>query len=222
VTIAPAVSVILAPDAIYEGLRSGILDQGFPPGSTFTESAVAERFGVARPTAKLAIERLVSEGLLRRESHRAAHVPELTRDDIVDLFDNRAVVECAAIAALAESGSIPAAAIAAHRAILAGVDSGAPFAQNDIDFHRALVAGQPSPRLARMHALLMGEIELCIGQVQQLHLVDVSDIAAQHQSILDAALASDSALAIERTRLHIQTSRDKLLARYDLDHQKEA
>ena len=212
----------LAPDAIYDGLRSGILDQGFPPGSTFTESAVAERFGVTRPTAKLAIERLVREGLLRRESHRAAHVPQLTRDDIIDLFDNRAVIECAAIGALATSGSIPAEAIAAHRAILAGVADDAPFAQNDIAFHRALVAGQPSPRLARMHALLMGEIELCIGQVQSLHLLNVADIAEQHQSILDAALAGDTDLAIERTRLHIRMSRDTLLARYDLDHQKEA
>ena len=212
----------LAPDAIYDSLRSGILDQGYPPGSTFTESAVALNFGVARPTAKLAIERLVTDGRLRRESHRAARVPELTRHDIVDLFDNRAVVECAAIGALATSGSIPAAAIEAHRAILAGLAHDAPFAQNDIAFHRALVAGQPSPRLARMHALLMGEIELCIGQVQSLHLVDVGDIAQQHQGILDAALAGDAELAIERTRSHIHTSRDKLLARYDLEHQKEA
>lgn len=212
----------LAPDAIYESLRSGILDQGFPPGSTFTESAVALRFSVARPTAKLAIERLVAEGLLRRESHRAAHVPELTRDDIVDLFDNRAVVECAAIASLALGGLIPAEAIAAHRALVASVGTDLPFAQDDIAFHRALVAGQPSPRLARMHGLLMGEIELCIGQVQSQGLVAPLDIVAQHQAILDAAIAGDSDLAIARTREHIHSSRDKLLARYDLEHQKEA
>ena len=63
------------PDAIFETLKTRIIDQSEPPGSTLTESAVALRFGVARPTAKLAIERLVSDGLLRREAHRAARVP---------------------------------------------------------------------------------------------------------------------------------------------------
>jgi len=206
----------LAPDAIYESLRSGILDQGFPPGSTFTESAVALRFSVARPTAKLAIERLVAEGLLRRESHRAAHVPELTRDDIVDLFDNRAVVECAAIASLAQSGLVPAEAIAAHRALVASVDTDSPFAQDDIAFHRALVAGQSSPRLARMHGLLMGEIELCIGQVQAGRLLTASEVGAQHQGILDAVTAGDADLAARLTREHITGSRDRLLAHFDI------
>jgi hypothetical protein len=107
------------PDAIYDELRSGILAQVDAPGASFTESAIALRFGVSRPTAKMAIERLVTEGLLRRESHSAARVPELSRDDIVDLFENRATVEGAALARLAEGGTIPAEALAAHRALQA-------------------------------------------------------------------------------------------------------
>ena len=210
------------PEAIYDDLRSSVIAQESPPGSLVTESAVATRFGVSRQTAKVAIEKLVAEGILRREAHRAARVPLLTADDIVDLFDNRAVVECAAIASLAQSGLVPAEAIAAHRALVASVDTDLPFAQDDIAFHRALVAGQPSPRLARMHGLLMGEIELCIGQVQSQGLVAPLDIVAQHQGILDAAYAGDTDLAIARTREHIHSSRDKLLARYDLEHQKEA
>ena len=67
-----------------------------------------------------------------------------------------------------------------------------------------------------------GEIELCIGQVQSQGLVAPLDIVAQHQGILDAAYAGDTDLAIARTREHIHSSRDKLLARYDLEHQKEA
>ncbi len=87
----------LLPDAIHDELRAGILARVDPPGTTYTESAVALRFGVSRPTAKMAIERLVAEGLLRRDSHSAARIPELSRDDIVDLFENRAIVESAAL-----------------------------------------------------------------------------------------------------------------------------
>lgn len=206
------------PDAIVDALRARILDQSEAPGSTITESAVAVRFGVARPTAKLALERLVAEGLLRREAHRAARVPQLTRDDIVDLFETRRLIESAALASLATAGDLPADALAAHRAVLAAARAGGDFAAHDAAFHRALVAGQPSPRLARMHAALMGEIELCIGQVQAHHLVPVTDVAAQHQGILDAVLAGDAAAAAELSGTHVDATRAALLRHYDATH----
>lgn len=205
------------PAAIYESLRAGILDQSVAPGSTLTESGVALRFGVTRPTAKLAIERLVTEGLLRREAHQAARVPELTRADIVDLYDTRAIVETAAVEALARGGDLPAEALAAHRSLLAHTTDES-FAHDDIAFHRAMVGGAPSARLPRMHALLMGEIELCIGQVQAHHLITAAEVAAQHQGILDAVTAGDAERAATLTRDHITGSRDRLLAHYDATH----
>jgi DNA-binding GntR family transcriptional regulator len=206
------------PDAIFETLRARIIDQTEPPGATITESSVALRFGVARPTAKLAIERLVADGLLRREAHHAARVPALSRDDIVDLYATRRLIEAAATAGLARGGTIPADALDAHRGLLEVARAGGPFAALDAAFHRALVAGQPSPRLARMHAALMGEIELCIGQVQAHHLVAVTDLAKQHQRILDAVTAGDSALAAEVAGAHIDTAGAALLAHYDARH----
>lgn len=203
------------PDTIYDELRGGILSQVAAPGNTFTESALALRFGVSRPTAKLAIERLVAEGLLRRESHSAARIPELSREDIVDLFENRAIIEGAALSKLAAGGTIPAVALAAHRALQAGADIDAPSAVLDIAFHRALVTGQASTRLMRMHSLLMGEIELCIGQVQANHLRTASDVSRQHQGILDAVTAGNSALAARLTREHIDESRERLLEHVD-------
>ena len=206
------------PDAIFTTLRGRILDQSEPPGATLTESAVALRFGVARPTAKLALERLVSEGLLRREAHRAARVPELTRDDIVDIVATRRLIEPAATASLAEGGTLPADALAAHRALLEIARTGGPLAAQDAAFHRALVSGSPSPRLARMHAALMGEIELCIGQVLAHHLLPAAEVAAQHQGILDAVTAGDATAAADLARAHIDAAGSALLAHYDATH----
>ena len=205
-------SLAVRPDAIYSAVRDAILDGTSAPGTAITESAIAMRYGVARPTAKLALERLVADGLLRREAHQAARVPELRRDDVRDLFDNRAMVEAAAAATLARAGAVPAAAVAAQRALREHADD---FAHDDIAFHRELVAGQPSPRLARMHALLMGEVELCIGQVQAHHLLDAASVADQHQRILDAIVAGDPDAATRLAREHIEGARDALLAHYD-------
>ncbi|MEQ1736262.1 MAG: GntR family transcriptional regulator [Rhodoglobus sp.] len=199
------------PETIADELRSSILNQTDAPGTTLTESAVALRFGVARPTARLAIDKLVADGLLRREAHRAARVPELSGADIVDLYDNRAVIEAAAMASLARSGTIPAQALASHRAIA----TSDYFASHDIAFHRSLVAGQHSPRLARMHQLLMGEIELCIGQVQAAHLLTAGEVHRQHQGILDAITSGDADAAAQLTRDHIVGARDALLAHID-------
>ena len=200
------------PDSIYATLRARIIAHEFAPGVSVTESAIASDFGVARPTAKMAIERLVNEGLLHRETNAAARVPQLDAADIVDLFNNRSVIEETAVAALSLSATVSPAAVLAHRALLADAATGRPFAEHDIEFHRALVDSQPSPRLAKMHALLMGEIELCIGQVQAEHLMDPEDVATQHQAILDAIIAGHADSAADRMREHIRQSRDSLLA----------
>ncbi|MBX3100632.1 MAG: GntR family transcriptional regulator [Salinibacterium sp.] len=199
------------PESIADRLRASILDQTDAPGTALTESAVALRFGVARPTARLAIDKLVADGLLRREPHSAARIPVLSRTDVIDLFDSRAVVEAAAMGALALTGTVPAQAIAAHRALMATPE----FAQHDIAFHRALVAGQGSPRLTRMHALLMGEIELCIGQVQAAQLLTTDEVARQHQGILDAIIAGDPDAAASLARDHITGARNRLLTHLD-------
>jgi len=211
-------SAAVLPETIAQRLRADIIGQKDAPGSSLTESAVALRFGVARPTARIAIDRLVADGLLRREAHRAARVPELSRDDILDLFATRSIVEAAAMGALAAAGTIPANALHAHRSLRSGSGSGsgsADFAHDDIRFHRALVAGQPSSRLTRMHELLMGEIELCIGQVQSAQLITAHEVADQHQGILDAITAGDAATAERLTRDHILGARDRLLTHLD-------
>ena len=208
------------PEAVYEALRESIVTGTDAPGSLMTETAIAVHYEVARPTAKAALERLVTEGLLTRQAHRAARVPELDRDDIVDLYSNRALIEEAALHNLAVTAAVPSTALALHRELLehAANDDRAALARTDIDFHRALVVAQHSPRLSRMHSLIMGEIELCIGQVQAHQLIRAADVAEQHQGILDAVTMGDITLAGRLTREHIFNARDRLLRKYDDDH----
>lgn len=204
-TVAPST------EQLHDRLRDDVLDLVFSPGASVTEAAVSVRYGVARPTAKLAIERLVADGLLSRTANRAARVPVITPDDVRDLYDARAIVEVAAVQRLAVEGSIPADALRAHRALLAVDQEAGVFARLDADFHRALVAGQPSPRLRRLHEQLMGEVELCIAQVQARRLLTAAEIAGQHQRILDAVVAGDAEAAATETRAHIDGARDRLL-----------
>ena len=213
----PVLRTTSLPEAVYDALRESIVTMVDRPGALLTESAVAERYGVARPTAKAALQRLVSEGLLSRRAHHAAQVPQLSRDDIQDLYSNRVILEEAALRNLAADAAVPVAALAVHRELLEHVrtDDRAALARTDLDFHRQLVLAQHSPRLARMHGLLMGEIELCIGQVQSHQLLRPADVAHQHQGILDAVAAGDAPRAARLIRAHIEGARDRLLQKYD-------
>lgn len=217
-----ALVVTRVPDAVYEAVRESILTQREAPGAAITEQAIADRFNVARPTAKAALERLVAEGLLSRTAHKTARVPKLTRADIVDLYAARATVEVAALRNLTADGVAPVSALAAQRTLVDALASEsadtAPLARADVTFHRALVEAQRSPRLARLHGLLMGEIELCTGQVQSHRLLALGDVVSQHQGILDAVVGGDEDAAAELTRAHIEGARDRLLGHYDLTH----
>jgi len=216
---APAAAPAVRPDAVVASLRSAILAGDPAPASAVTEAFVATAFDVARPTARIAIDRLVAEGLLVREPHHAARVRTLDRDDIADLFAARAAIEAAAVELLAASGGVPDIARDAHSAFEA-LDADASYAPADIAFHRALVQGSPSTRLPKLHELLMGEIELAIAQVEAHRLRSVAEVTSEHGRILDAVAAGDPAHAGALARAHILASRDRLLAHYDDTHRK--
>ena len=204
-------AVAVLPDAVLGALRTAILDGDVAPGAAVTEAFVVARFGVARPTARIAIDRLVASGILTREPHHAARVRQLERADILDLFAARAAVEVTAVEQL---GAVPDAARAAHDHLLA-LAPGERYTGVDIAFHRALVHGSPSARLPKLHDLLMGEVELAIAQIATQGLRTHAEVASEHGAILDAVAAGDAALAGELTRAHIDSSRDRMLAHLD-------
>ncbi len=209
------------PDAVVTHLRDTILSLELPPGSVVTEALVARTHDVARPTARIAIDRLVAEGLLVREPHHAARVRRLDRDDLHDLFFARAAIECAAVELLAADAVVPDEALARNLAMRA-LQADAAFTLDDIGFHSALVHGSNSPRLRRMHGLLMGEIELGIAQIEAHRLRSLDEVNAEHQQILDAIHAGDDVTAVTLTRAHIFASRDHLVTHHDTREESES
>jgi DNA-binding GntR family transcriptional regulator len=204
-------------DTAVTALRGAILSRELAPGSAVTEAHVSASYAVARPTARIAIDRLVADGLLTREPHHAARVRRLGRDDIDDLFVSRAAIEGAAVELLAAASTVPDEAAAAHRDLLE-VPADGSYAARDLLFHRALVRGTSSTRLPRLHDLLMGEIELGIAQVEAHGLRSATEVAAEHRSILDSIAAGEVETAGRLARAHVLASRDRLIDHYDSTH----
>ncbi|MEJ1229781.1 MAG: GntR family transcriptional regulator [Galbitalea sp.] len=82
----PVLDVRSVVDALYDVVRGQILSGEIESGSKLTELVIANRFSVARPTARAVMERLATVGLLQRSVNKAARVPVLQPADIDDLY----------------------------------------------------------------------------------------------------------------------------------------
>ncbi len=200
-------------DSLRLALEQEIIRGEIPPGAQLTEQSVAQRYSIARPTAKAAIEQLVSGGMLRRPLNKAAKVPLMTSADVRDLYFSRAVVERSVVRALADSAS-PATGVARRaidRLLRAEESDVAEICDADIEYHKALVDSLDSPRMYRLHSTIIGEAHLCMAQVQVHRLLPPTRIADEHSAILDAIethQADDAESLMDR---HLSLAREQLI-----------
>jgi DNA-binding GntR family transcriptional regulator len=200
-----AVQPISTTEAVVASLRARILDGKIEPGVRLPEVELAMEFGVARPTVRATIQTLCHEGLLVRERNRSAHVPVLTRDDILDLFSVRIPLECLVVRAVLERGASLTPAREAM-AVMEALPDDAGWHQvvaADGAFHHALVNAVGSPRLKRLYGALSGEIRLCVAQLRP-SWASPSAIGHEHHEVLDVLESGDVGAAEARMTAHLE------------------
>lgn len=201
-------------EALFEALRTRIINGDIEPGEKVTELRVAQEYGVARPTAKSCLERLTSLGLLRRVAHKSAVVPRLTKAEIEDLYFSRSVFESTAVAFLAEKQLVTDEVVRAQEAMRLAEQHGefTELVQADIRFHWGLVHGFGSERLSRMYEMISGEIHLTMGQYAAHRRTTPSTVVAEHEAIMAAIQEGDTARAQQTLADHLLSARDRVLA----------
>jgi DNA-binding GntR family transcriptional regulator len=198
-------------EAVAAELRRGILNGDLASDAQLTEAEVAANYGVARPTAKAAIEKLVSERLLHRGLHKTARVPVIGRDDIRDLCLTRSLIETKVVARLAEQRKIPVATKKSHTA-LTGILPTADVSMIEpiMDFHMTMVDALESPRTSRLYATLMGEMRLAMAQMHIRRRLSGKVIAQEHEKIMKCIAAGDPDGAVRALERHLQNAITRL------------
>lgn len=77
-----------------EALRERILRGDFPDGEPLRQDALADELGVSRIPVREALRQLEAEGLVTFNPHRGAVVSTLSLEEIHELFELRADIEC--------------------------------------------------------------------------------------------------------------------------------
>lgn len=73
-------------DELSTHIRERILAGEYLPGASITETGIAAEYGVARPSARSALDRLASEDLLVRHAHAALRVRHVEATELPEIL----------------------------------------------------------------------------------------------------------------------------------------
>lgn len=189
-------------DAAEVHLRRLLFSGSFQPGQVLKDTVLAKDLGIARPTVRTAVLRLVSEGLLEREPGHSARVRAFTEEDVTDIYRARRLFELEAVRVISaesrDTGEIRN-ALAAFQSL--GDTWEAGFGA-DAQFHTAVVAAAGSPRLTRMFESVASEMRLMTG-LHRLRYGTLTEICSEHAALLDTLQSGDTPMALQLWEEHI-------------------
>ena len=201
-------------EGVYRLLWKRILDRGLRPGDKLSDLRLSHELGVSRTPTREALQRLVSDGIVRVERNRGFFVASFSASDIAEIYDLRATLETMALRAAAprltpellRSAQIDL-DVSEARLNAAHTDSeklGAHTAFLEVDrgFHRLLVELAGNSRLQNMVEGLWAQIAVFQWAGGFRDHVTVAAIT-RHRSIIAAMLDGDVERAIEELRQHI-------------------
>jgi DNA-binding GntR family transcriptional regulator len=215
----------------YQYIQSRIASGDLPSGGAISELLLAKELGSSRTPVREAISQLVSEGLLEQTPNRGTIVVQLTREDIVDLYELREALEVYVVAKVTREGH-PGEDIKRLERLSDGILSlvdelevtGEPylnteqmqrFVAADRGFHTLLMAFSFNPRIRK----IVDETRLLIRIFAMRRLgydaAKLRTIHGQHAAIMEAIAGKDPELATHRLAEHIQISRQERLDEFD-------
>ena len=202
----------MTPKDISHALEKDILGGTLAPGSVLPQGALAARFGVSRIPVRDALARLASAGLVELAPNRRARVVQMTRDEVIEAYDLRLLLEIDLFARALKRMTpqdLDRIDYALARSDLEARN--ANWAEGDALFHAALYA--PAQR-SRQQAMIDGLRRACRVQIASYAILpeDTDRWLADHAALRDLCRAGQTTAAAERLRTHLTRARDTLLS----------
>ncbi|MBV8992548.1 MAG: GntR family transcriptional regulator [Pseudonocardiales bacterium] len=196
-------------------LRELILD--YAPGVPLSEVRLAEHFDVSRTPVREALKQLQVEGLVEIRPKVGTFVRQVSRREIVEMFEVKEVLEGMAARLMASRGQVPELEIllanlaSSERATRLG-DSAA-YAALVLEFHQAIVRGSDNRKLIEHYTSLMNQLayhRMVLGTVQ--HPGRLTRSCAEHRRIVELIMEKDGVGAEFAMRDHVVASSREVLA----------
>ena len=200
-------ALTLTPRALYEEvaelLRQRIFSRELEPGSWIDELRLAEQYGISRTPLREALKVLAAEGLVTMKVRRGAYVTEVNEKDQRDVYHLLALLESDAAGVVAQSASdAQLQELATLHAELSGaVSDRERFFEINEQFHIRLLALADN----RWREQVVNDLRkvMKLNRHNSLFKTGRLDESLQeHQALMDALLARDAALSVQRMKEH--------------------
>lgn len=195
-------------ERITAHLRSEILSNRIAPGTLLQEVPLAESLGTSRGPIREALGALAAEGLVTITPRRGAVVTTLTKDEFLDAYQVREVLE--SLGARLAVPIIDAAALGAMADAIGAMELAAAkrdvdlFFDANTDFHSALMVASGNRKLVEIHHRLVAQMGPYRRPSARLR-GNLEHSITEHREILDAVRARDveraTALVLEHVRV---------------------
>ena len=201
-----------AAEKAYEVLKQRVVGGIYAPGAQLKEEHLARELDISRTPIRVALKRLVDDGLALADPNRGVRVAEWTEADIEETYALRGLLEGHAAELATRRGGV---ALADRLDALneqmdqAIAQGGSALAERlqviNAHFHRAVLEASGSPRL---RAMLAGLIDMPI--VIRSHFISTLQDNVQslqhHRDLAAAVRAGDAELARQAMQLHLRVA----------------
>jgi DNA-binding GntR family transcriptional regulator len=205
---------------VYQVLQQDILQGQLPPGARLSLDDLAERFGISVSPIRDALRLLAADGLVELRSRRGAFVTQPSRAVIHEVFQFRAILECAAVDYAIAAGPPIFAALGAQIEAMTATMVGDTHAdyltyiRHDQAFHRTLVEAIGNGKISESYASL-ASFALIARMLHRSESHRATATLAEHQAILTALIAKDADAARAAIRAHLDHASMDLVRRGD-------
>jgi DNA-binding GntR family transcriptional regulator len=204
-----------ASDELADLLAAAVVRGDLKPGERLIEADLAAQFDVSRGPVRSALSTLHRLGLVEMRPKRGMVVVELTSSDVRDLYEVRIALERAAVERLTSLSDLDWSALRGRIQELEDADrkgNSEAATQSSLGFHHNLVELAGNKRLLRAWQAHSDLIKLAIYMRQSAGGTVATDpLLHDHQALVDALVARDSARAVPLIVSHLEATRDDLV-----------
>ncbi len=209
---------LLAHDRVFLTLHQGIASGYLVGGTRLVQPRIAEALGVSRTPVREALRRLAAEGFVKMDVHGCAVVHELSRSELVEVYELRKVLEPMAVVQAAKEAS-PASLVAAVELVTAmqHVGKAGEWVRTNTRFHSVIEQASGNRRLASVLRQLHGLSSLYVSHSLLSEPSRFERGNAEHAEILEAVIAKDADAAVDAVLRHLDGTLRTLLEVRELD-----
>jgi DNA-binding GntR family transcriptional regulator len=201
-------------EAAYEAILENILSGSLESGTVVSEVSLAQELHVSRTPVHQALAQLAQEGLIEHRAGQKPRIARFGRDDVIEIYDMRLLLETAATQRAAKRIDPRVLADLARQADALSRESDSPewtrqALEFDVRFHDALAAASGNRRLRQeiaKYRLLIRAFCRMIGNAENLR-----EAMKEHQAVLRALADRSPAAAGQAMAHHVQKRLDAVL-----------